>query len=146
LVLKDTEYDKNDFDFIRTIICHQNINNYDDSYIDPQVEKVLREAQEFTNKHKKKIGSLEDQIICVMLAMHETDEKKIHNLTIRKFSKILERYDYKLHYEIYKTAEMSGMVKFKQEIDHWMSEFSKNKYGDVIVEYGQLKDKLKDVT
>ena len=144
LILKDVEYDKKDFDNIKNIILYQNIPEYDDTYIDPKVEKALQEAEEFVNRHKKKMGSLEDQIICVMLAMHETDEKKIHELTIRKFSKILQRYDYKLHYEIYKQAEMSGNVTFKQEIDHWMSEISKNKYSDVIIEYGQFKNKIEN--
>ena len=143
LILNHVVYDKNDFDNIKKIILHQNIPEYDDTYIDPKVEAALKEAQEFMNRNKKKMASLEDQIVCVMLALHETDETKIHNLTIRKFSKILQRYDYKLHYEIYKQAECSGMASFKEEIHHWMSDLSnKNKYSDVIVDYGQFKKKI----
>ena len=134
--------DKKDFDNIKKIILLQNIPDYDDTYIDPKVEAVLKEAQEFMNRNKKKISSLEDQIICVMLALNEVDNKKIHNLTIRKFTKILQRYDYKLHYEIYKQAECSGMVTFKEDIDHWMSELSSKKYSDVIIDYGEFKSKI----
>lgn len=146
-----TDYiiNKTDFDNIKNIILNQNIPDYDDTYIDPKVEEILKEAEEFLNKNKKKMASLEDQIICVMLALNETDEEKIHNLTLRKFSKILQRYDYKLHYEIYKTAEMGGMVSFKQEIDHWMSEISNKKYSNTnstIVEYDTLKNKIESVT
>jgi len=139
----------NDFENIKNIILKQNIPDYDDSYIDPKIEEVLKETEEFLNRHKKKMASLEDQIICVMLALHETNEEKIHNLTIRKFSKILQRYDFKLHYEIYKTAEMGGMVTFKQEIDHWMSEISNKKYSsfdNTIVEYDALKSKIESAT
>ena len=139
---KKITIDKTDFDNIKNIILLQNIPDYDDTYIDPKVEAALKEAQEFMNRNKKKIASLEDQIVCVMLALHETDESKIHNLTIRKFSKILQRYDYKLHYEIYKQAECSGMVTFKEDINHWMSELSNSKYSDVIVDYGEFKGKI----
>ena len=139
---KKITIDKQDFDNIKNIILLQNIPDYDDTYIDPKVEAALKEAQEFMNRNKKKMASLEDQIVCVMLALHETDESKIHNLTIRKFSKILQRYDYKLHYEIYKQAECSGMVTFKEEINHWMSELSNNKYSDVVIDYDEFKGKI----
>ena len=60
---------------------------------------------------------------------------------------MLQRIDYKLHYQIYKTAEMGGMVTFKESVDHWMSDLSKkNKYEDVVLDYGNLKDKLNNVT
>lgn len=144
--VKELIFDKYDFEEIKKIILYQNIPDYDDTYIDPKVEKAFKEAQEFMNRNKKKMCSLEDQIICVMLALHETDREKIDQLTIRKFSKILERYDYKLHYKIYKSAEMSGMVSFKQEIDHWMSELNKDKYSDVIVDYSEFKNKMQGVT
>jgi len=36
--------DKQDFDNIRKIILFQNIPDYDDTYIDPKVEQVLKEA------------------------------------------------------------------------------------------------------
>ena len=140
---KKITIDKQDFDNIKKIILLQNIPDYDDAYIDPKMEKALKEAQEFMNKNKKKMASLEDQIVCVMLALHEVDEKNIHNLTIRKFTKILQRYDYKLHYEIYKQAECSGMVTFKEEINHWMSDLSvDDKYADVKVDFDEFKNKI----
>ncbi len=145
LIINDIRYDKSDFDNIKNIICYQNIIDYDDSYIDPKVEKALKEVEEFKNRNRKKLCSLEEQIVCVMLALHETDETKIHNLTIRKFSLILRRYDFKLHYKIYKSASMSGFVEFKEEIDHWMSEISNKRYSDALIEYDQFKGKMKKV-
>ena len=140
--------DKKDFDNIRNIILYQNIPDYDDTYIDPKVEAAFKETQEFMNRNKKKICSFEDQLVCVMLALKEFDTNNINKLTLRKFSKILERYDYKFHYGIYKTAEMSGMVTFKEEIDHWMSDLKKNKYADIgktAMEYEKLENKIKSV-
>jgi len=136
-----------DFDLIKDIILHQNIPSYDDSYIDPKVEAALKEAEEFMNKKNKGMGSLEDQIVCVMTGLQESSIDKIYDMTIRKFTKLLQRIDYKLHYQIYKAAEMGGMVTFKESIDHWMSDLSnKNKYENVVVDYGSFKEKFGNVT
>lgn len=136
-----------DFDIIKDIILKQNIPSYDDAYIDPKVEAALKEAEEFMNKKNKGIGSLEDQIVCVMTGLQESDTEKIYEMTIRKFTKLLQRIDHKLHYQIYKAAEMGGMVTFKESIDHWMSDLSnKNKYGNAIVDYGSFKEKFGNVT
>lgn len=141
------EYDKNDFEEIKKIILYQNIPDYDDTYIDPKVEAVLKEAEDFMNKIKNKMASLEDQIICVLIST-ALNEEEIYDLTIRKFIKTLQRVDYKMHYEIYKQASMSGFVTFKEGIDHWMTEIKKNKYSDVIVnsdDYENLKNKIQNV-
>jgi hypothetical protein len=134
--------DRTDFDEIRKIILYQNIPDYNDTYIDPKMEKALQEAQDFMSKNKKKRASFEDQLICVLISTSLSMED-IYNLTIRKFSKILQRVDYKLHYEIYKTASMSGFVEFKQEIDHWMSDLSvDDKYADAKVDFEEFKNKI----
>lgn len=141
------EYDKTDFDEIKNIILFQNIPDYDDTYIDPKVEAALKEAEDFMHRNKSKTASLEDQMVCVLISTALSTEQ-IHNLTIRKFTKILQRVDHKLHYEIYKTAECSGMVTFKDGVEHWLSEIKRNKYSDVIVnsdDYENLKNKIQSV-
>lgn len=145
LKVNDELYDKDDFDEIKRIIIMQNIPDYNDAYIDPEVEKVLLEAEKFMNRHKKKMGSLEDQIICVIISTN-FKMQDIEELTIRKFTKILQRVDYKLHYEIYKTASLSGMVSFEKEIDHWMTEIKQERFEGLIVESNQLEKKLEHVT
>ena len=72
----------------------------------------------------------------------------IYDLTIRKFEKILQRVDAKLHYQIYLSASMSGFVSFKDEnaIKHWMNDLSKNdKYEDVKVDMETMRNKIEDV-
>lgn len=136
---------KKDFDCIKNIILYQNLPDYNDTYIDPKVEQALEEANEFINRHKKQVCSLEDQIICVLIST-PFNIQQIKNLSIRKFIKILQRVDYKMHYEIYKTASMSGFVTFKEEIDHWMSEISnKNRFADTTVDYTDLKNNIQNV-
>ena len=120
--------------------------DYDDTYIDPRLKKELDEARRLKNLNKKKMASLEDQIICVLIST-SFDLKKIQSLTIRKFTKILSRLDHKLHYEIYKLAETSGFVEFKQEISHWMCDLSENDaYSDVKVDFDEFKNKMSKVT
>jgi uncharacterized protein YejL (UPF0352 family) len=139
------EYDKNDFEEIKEIILYQNIPSYDNSYIDPKVEAILKEAEEFVNRHNAKMASLEDQMICVLIST-SLSEEQIYNLTIRKFAKILQRVDHKMHYEIYKSAECGGAT-FKDGIKHWMCDITKNKYSDVIMDsddYESLKNTLQN--
>lgn len=145
LIIKDEIINGTDFENIKNIILYQNIPNYDDSYVDPKVEEALREAEEFMNKNKKKMASLEDQLVCVLISA-SLKMKDIYDLTIRKFSKILERVDYKLHYTIYKQAECGGMVTFKQEIDHWMCDLRKGKFDGILMEYDSLDNKINGKT
>jgi hypothetical protein len=66
----------------------------------------------------------------------------IKHMSIRKFEKALSRIDFKIHYEIYKEAECSGMVTFKKGIDHWMSDLTNDdKYSDVKVGLEDFKSK-----
>lgn len=145
LKINDNFYDGNDFDEIKKIILLQNNPDQDETQLDPNLEKALIEAEKFVNRHKKKMGSLEDQIICVLISTNLNMEN-IKELSIRKFVKILQRVDYKLHYEIYKTASLSGMVTFEKEIDHWMTEIKHDRFEGLIMETNQLEQKLEQVT
>ena len=86
-------------------------------------------------------------MICVLISTSLKLED-IYNLTIRKFSKVLERVDHKLHYQIYLSAEMSGMVKFKDEskIQHWMADLTrKDRYSDVKIDSEKMHNKINDI-
>lgn len=142
LKLKDVEFNKNDFDNLRKIICYQNMPDYNDEYIDPELEEALKEIEQLQNKNQG-ICTLEDQKICVTISSSYKFED-INKLTIRKFVKILKKIDAKLHYQIYKTGECSGMVSFKTPITHWM--YSKDTRFDSLISYDSFKEKMKQVT
>ena len=96
---------------------------------------------------KKKMGSLEDQIICVLIST-PLKLQDVYELAIRKFEKVLQRVDAKLHYQVYLTASMSGFVKFedKDAIKHWMSDFTPTDYyEDVKVDMEEMKNKIDGV-
>jgi len=83
-------------------------------------------------------------MICAMLVTGMNLDE-IKKLTIRKFSKILERADAKLHYEIYLNAVMGGNTKFKNTsfIKHWMTDLNNvDKNSDVTIGMDNLTNKI----
>ena len=146
--IKGIIYDSDDLNKITDIIFLQNSIEHIDDTIQKEVRDAMEKARVYKMKQNEyKMCSLEDQMVCVLMSTSLKFED-INKLTIRKFSKILERVDYKLHYEIYLSAEMSGMVKFKDEnkLKHWMADLTKSdKYEDVKVDADEMHHKIDDV-
>lgn len=145
--IKNIEYNASDFDKIVEIIFLQNSIEPIDESIQKEIRDALQKAEEYKmQQNKRKICSLEEQMICVLISSAlKLDD--IYNLTIRKFEKILERVDAKLHYQIYMNASMSGFVKFddKNAITHWMADLTKEKYSDVKVDMDEMKNKINEI-
>ena len=146
--IKGVIYNSDDLNKITDIIFLQNSIEHIDDTIQKEVRDAMEKAKVYKMKQNEyKMCSLEDQMVCVLISTSLKFED-INKLTIRKFSKILERVDYKLHYEIYLSAEMSGMVKFKDEnkLKHWMADLTKSdKYEDVKVDADEMHHKIDDV-
>lgn len=142
------EYNADDFDNIAQIIFKQNCITPIDETIQKEVRDALEKAEEYKMRQNKyKMCSLEEQMICVLIST-SLKMQDIYNLTLRKFEKILQRVDAKLHYEIYLSASMSGFVKFKNEdaIQHWMNDLSKSdKYADVKVDMETMRNKIENI-
>lgn len=146
IVIKGIEYDNKDLLEMKKIILLQ--NDIDD--IDETIQKELRDSFRQAEELKAKLsgvkpGTFEDNIICLMAAMPGLTLNDIYNMPIRKFNKALKRADHKLHYEIYLTASMSGMVTFKDKnaIKHWMSNLDEtDKYKDVKMGLDELHNKI----
>jgi hypothetical protein len=138
-------YDSNDFENIKNIIVEQNCLELIDDKIQKEVRDAMLEAEKYKmQQNTNKICSLEEQMICVLISTSLKLED-IYNLTIRKFSKILQRVDYKLHYQIYLGAQMSGFVKFegKNTIQHWMNDLTqKDRFSNVKVNMEDVKKKI----
>jgi hypothetical protein len=135
------EINGNDFENIRRIICQQ--NNIDTTIfdLDPLVREQLNKTIAVQNSlAKDETCSLEEQVLTIML-LTGLDEKQIANLSIRKFRKILDRADLMMHYQIYKTAETSGTVTFKQPYPHWLAKLNKNVSHNV-TSYESVKQKI----
>jgi hypothetical protein len=141
------QFSHKDFKQIREIICEQNLVELPNEKIDPKLEAILLETQVFMNRKNNnlKIISLEDQMISVLINT-ALDWNHVLALSIRKFVKILERKNKELHYTIYKTASMSGMVEFKQDITHYLYDDQKDKYADLVTNYDEYMQKVNQVT
>ena len=142
-IIEDKEYDSNDFDELRLIICEQN----DISIPDETIQKEVRDSMEEAKRLKAKLSgtippTLEDQVVCIMASTSLRPED-IANLSIRKFGQLLQRVDAKLHYQVYLTASISG-TKFKDKtaLKHWMSGNEVNRWKDTMISIETLKGKL----
>jgi hypothetical protein len=111
-----------EFDDIKKIILNQNAIPTTDNLLHPDVEKELEEAMDYmARRQQQDDGNIEDLITSYKSEMHFEDYNPIKNMTIYQFRKELKRLNLIKEYQIYKTAECSGMVTFKEKIPHWMS-------------------------
>lgn len=128
-VIDGVEYNHSDFEEIRKIVCEYNLVDVPDENIQKEIRDNMQKAKELRAKSNGvKIAPFEDRLVCAAISTG-WDFEKISNLSIRKFEKILEREDAKIHYQIYLSASMSGFVEFKSKsfIKHWMSDLSEDK-------------------
>lgn len=143
--IRGVEFNSDDFDKMKDIIFMQNGIEPIDETIQKELRDEMAKAEEYKiRQNTHKIGTLEDQMICVLISTSLKLED-IYKLTIRKFTKVLQRIDHKMHYQIYKSAEMSGFVTFKNKdaIVGWMADLeTKDKYADVKVDMEEVKEKI----
>lgn len=144
LMIGDLSMDGGVFDELIDIICEQNMIEKEDYSISKEVRDALKSARDFRNRGGAKMAGLEDQIAALVSSTSLTVDD-VCKLTIRKFTKIIERLDAKLHYQIYLAASMSGMVTFKDTsfIKHWLSDLSeKDKFGGNAIAKESIENKL----
>lgn len=133
-------YNNNDLEYIKNIICLQQGVVNEEEHIDSELKKFLEKSLKL--QQIKNFGDLEDLIVCVTIStVYKLED--IYKLPIRKFNKILERIDKKMNYQIMKTAEMSGMVKFNSEIEDWRTDTDyKSKYDSVLMKKEEFDNKF----
>ena len=138
-------YDSKDFEALKEIICEQNLFELPDENVSKEVRDSLEKAKEYKDKISgTKSGTLEDYIISIS-GITGWSFDYIYNMPVRKFIKAIRRFDNLIHYKIYLSASMSGMVEFKDKsfIKHWLTNLDENqKYGDVSVDLDTVQDKI----
>jgi hypothetical protein len=138
------KYNSKDYDELKKIICLQN----DIEIPDENVSKEVRDSLDDAKEYKRKISgetqaSLEDYIVSLSIVTGWTLEY-VYSMSVKKFTKCLRRLDTYIHYKIFLSASMSGMVEFKDKsfIKHWLSGLEDNKYKDVSVELTTIENIL----
>lgn len=132
--------DASDFEEIRKIIAVQNNLEIPNFKIDKRIRKSQEEAARIRSNSKKE-ATLEDYMISLVAATGISFDK-IYGMTARKFFKLLERIDLKINYEILFSAQMSGLVTFKNKnvVKHWLSHIEKNEF-DGLMPLSELERK-----
>lgn len=143
LKIGTTYLNSKDFDKMKDLILAQNFPGYKDNYINPELEKELAEADRIRNGDIKPC-SIEKHIMAVVISSSMT-LKEVYELSVRKFKIALEMIDKKMHYVMMRNASMSGMVKFKEDIKHYLVEDTKNDIENKIMDYDTLENKVNSV-
>ena len=118
LILNDVEINENDFDYLRKLILYQNLPNYDDELMNPDLKNDLEQADKIKNGGEETEDF--EHLIANLVIGTGMNIDDVKNLPIRKFYIIGQVMDRKLHYSIYKQASVGGFVEFKQSIMHYL--------------------------
>lgn len=143
LIVDGVEITDDDFDILRKVVCYQNMPDYDDEYIDPELKAELELKAKLENPNNIQ-PTLEKQESCLVASTAYTYET-IKNISIRHLVLLLRTVDAKLHYFTYRQAEASGMVKFSGELQHWIYSNDKKSKLDGVQSLDSLKSKLQNV-
>lgn len=142
-MIGNVEITDDDFDLLRKVVCYYNMPDYDDDYIDPELKAELELAAKLENPNNVQ-PTLEKQETCLVASTAYTYET-IKQISLRHLVMLLRTVDAKIHYQVYRSAEASGMVKFKSEITHWIYASDKKSKLDKVQSFDSLKEKLSGV-
>lgn len=128
-----------DFDEFKNVVL--DLNGLEDANyeISEEVEKALEEAEkEKAKMHNRKPTTIEDMIDSYHVGAGFS-YAEIGEEPIAKFIKNVKRFVNREDYVMFKTAELSGNVKFKQEIQHWLRPVeSEGRYSDARVDLNKF--------
>jgi hypothetical protein len=140
-------YNSKDFDEIKKIITMQNLIELPDETISKEVRDSLEKAKQYKDKLANvdtKPASYEDYLVSLSIVTGWTLDY-IYSMSVRKMLKSIRRLDNLIHYKIYLSASMSGMVEFKDKsfIKHWLVGLDDDdKYKDVSLDMDAIQGKV----
>ena len=136
------EINADDFDEIKRIILYQNIIDYTDKYIDPDVRKATEEYYRLKNKGAIHVP-LEHKMMCVQFKTGMSIEE-IGNLTIRNFHLLFNIIVDESDYMALKIAEYND-AKFNSPIENWVYKARKDKYAEAFCDADAFTDKVQSI-
>lgn len=138
------EIGSEDFDELRELIMIQ--NDIKPQHFNAETEKLLYEMKAKLKKTRMDTSdtTMEDLITTVSYITHMSN-KEMKDLTIRRFNRYLAMALTKDDYYMYKSLELSGAIKMKTELPHWIKHYEpKGKFDDILVNNGNLLSSLGD--
>ena len=116
------------FDDIRRIIMHQNIPNYDDSYVNPSLQRAMNDTDKLKNKGIE-VPTLERQM-AIITAHTGLPKKEQLDMTCRSHEMLFEEVCGEVEFTTVRpVALFSGEGK---NFDHWIFKKDKNKFDGYI--------------
>lgn len=117
------DFNGKDFETIRAIILNQNGINYSDEFLHKDVRKYMEEQDKADDGFSP---TIEDYMEVVMMQLGVYDEGVFENMSLRRFNRLLHKSLGRETYIMQKTADLSGFVKFKGKIKHWLEKEDPN--------------------
>lgn len=133
-----------EFEEMRHLIMLQ--NDIKSQHYDIKTEAFLYEMKQKLRQSKKKNSGVnfEDLVTIVSCALHKS-QQEMADLTIRRFNRYLNIIMNKDDYYMYKQLELSGMIKMKTDLPHWINHYEpKGKFDDILVDGGGLISSLQN--
>ena len=133
-----------EFEDMRQLIMIQ--NDIKPQHFNAETEKLLYEMKiKLNNTRKSKSNTTIEDLVTIVSYMTHIPQSEMQNLTIRRFNRYLDIALSKDEYYMYKSAELTGMVKMKTEIPHWIKHYEpKGKFDDFLMNDDGLISSLGD--
>lgn len=132
-----------DFEEIRHLIMQQ--NDIKSQHYDAKTEQFLYEMKQKLKQTRASNNNtdLEDLITVVAYSMNKYPED-LENMTIRRFNRYLNIVISKDDYYMYKQLELSGMIKMKSDLPHWINHYEpKGKFDDILMDGNNFMQSLR---
>jgi hypothetical protein len=143
LIVNGIEIGNYEFDNIKKIIFDENLIQVSDELLDPEVEQLLREADEFISQRQEKPATLEERIIALH-CVSSTPLKEIREYTIYQFSKILERHAIIKNFDTY--AAILAQNGSSDSITNWLSHIEeRGRYDNVMMKKEEFEKVTNDL-
>lgn len=141
--INDFEITNSVFNDLRKIIIIQNDIDFDvNEFMNVDTLKALEKAREFEGKKSRETSDIEDYIDSLIIELKVTEEF-VSQLTIRKFWRYINRINKHEEYKACRSGQMSGMVTFKEPIQHWMTSIDvTDKYENLKTDEEELRSKI----
>lgn len=143
ICIENEEFDGNDFDNIKKIICEQNKIEITDDTIHPDLQEKIEEYEEYLRKKsKEKICSLEGQVNILMCITGLT-KRQLETMSIRTFFNVIERYGILLDYSLGTLLSPNIEKKDRDKILSWIGQPQKlSKLEKITTDFNQFESKF----
>lgn len=129
----------NEFDEIRKIILFQNMSDYDDVELSPDVKKIMEDYYSLVNNGTRKVAT--EEKMCLVGNSSGLSKKEILSMTYRDFDMRFNLLIDEIEYKINKSAELNG-VTFKTKTEHFMFKKKKDKLSQFFVDSTDLGETI----